>query len=542
MKTIKVVSVEEMRRIEAAADQAGVTTTAMMEQAGQEAARAVLERLDKLTESRVTVLAGPGNNGGDGLVTAYYLAQAGVTASVYLLKRRPDDDPNLARLHAAGTFVVNAEDDQRGRVLKNLLGGADVVVDALFGTGAQLPLRDEAAELLRQAAQVMAARRRPVVVAVDVPSGMDCDTGQMDPTTLEADVTVSLAAAKRGQLVFPGANKVGELRVADIGIPADLPELSAVPVELATAAAVRDHVPARPRDAHKGTFGRVMVVGGSNNYAGAPYLAGAAAYRVGAGLVTLAVPRPLQPVIAPLLPDATWLPLPYALGTIAAAAVEVIGEELPKTKALVLGPGIGMDREARDFVVRLLRPGEGTTGRLSAKSSAGQKPAWRLPPMVVDADGLKHLTALPDWFSRLPEQCVLTPHPGEMAILTSLPVEVVQSDRLELTQNYSARWGRVVVLKGAFTVVAAPDGRTTLLPFATPALARAGTGDVLAGVIGGLLAQGLPAYEAAVLGGYLHGLAGELAGARLGTTAAVTASDVLASLAKALAEVARVTN
>jgi NAD(P)H-hydrate epimerase len=427
-------------------------------------------------------------------------------------------------------------------VLKNLMHGAQVVVDALLGTGAQLPVKGKLQQLLDQAGRVLRERSpRPWMVAVDCPSGLDCDTGEVDPATLAADLTVTLAAAKHGQFRFPAADYVGELQVASIGLPADLPEMAVVQVEMASPEAVALLLPPRPRNAHKGTFGRAIIVAGSVNYTGAAYFAGASAYRVGAGLVTLATPMPLYTAIAPQLPEATWLMLPHEMGVIAAGAVDVLADELDMAQALVLGPGFGQEKVTGEFLRKFLRAEDGKKGRMGFVQSAAPYEAHpdrlQLPPTVVDADGLRLLAEIDGWPALLPPGTVLTPHPGEMAALTRLDKEAIQADRLGVAQKYAAEWGHVVVLKGAFTAIAAPDGRAALLPFATPALARAGTGDVLAGAVGGLLAQGLAPFDAAVAGGFLHGLAGELAAKRLGTTTSVIAGDVLNALPEAVARV-----
>jgi NAD(P)H-hydrate epimerase len=518
----KIVTVAEMKALDAAADRAGVTFAQLMDNAGRAVAEAVLARLgDDLEQHKLVVLCGKGNNGGDGLVAAHYLSNAGARVAVYLAQAPDESDFKIKRLREKSVFVVDAENDQRWRVLRNLLGGATVVIDAVFGTGVRFPLAGPSADLLRQAGLALRERQpRPFVVAVDCPSGLDCDTGALDPLAFPADLTVTFAAAKRGHFAFPGAEARGELLIADIGIPPDLPEWKAVNVELATPAAIAHLLPKRPRDAHKGTFGRALVVAGSVNYTGAASLAGAAAYRLGAGLVTLALPQTIHPIVAAQLPEATWLLLPEERGFIAEAAADRLPADSSNYTALLFGCGFGMEKTTGAFVRRLLERGN-------------------LPPLVVDADGLRLLAQLPDWPRALPANSVLTPHPGEMAALTGLDKSVLQSDRIGQAQKFAAAWGHVIVLKGAFTVIAAPDGRATVQPFATPALARAGTGDVLAGAIVGLRAQGLSAYDAAVAGAYLHGRAGELAAAEMGTTASVLAGDVLRKLAAAIVEVER---
>lgn len=542
----KIVTVTEMKAIESAADQAGVTYAMMMETAGTTVAQAVLARLENPADHKVVVLCGHGNNGGDGMVAAFHLADAGLgSVALYFAKMPDENDPNLQRVRQKGLFVVDAENDQRWRVLKNLMGGVTVLIDAVFGTGVRLPLKGTPAEMLRQVKKALEERATlPLVVAVDCPSGLNCDTGELDDAAIPADVTVTFAAAKRGQFAFPAADALGELIVADIGIRPDMPELAGVQLEMGTAESVRALLPARPRNAHKGTFGRALIAAGSVNFTGAAYLAGAAAYRIGAGLVTLAVPTPIYPVLAAQLPEATWIMLPHDMGVIASGAAEVLARELDKSQVLLMGPGFGMEKETAAFLRRLLRAeeagGKGHMGfahRGEAGASEKSSRPVSLPPMVVDADGLKLLAQIEGWPKCLPPGAVLTPHPGEMAILTGASKEEVQSNRIGVAQKSAAEWGHVVVLKGAFTVVAAPDGRVTIQPFATAALARAGTGDVLAGAIAGLLAQGLAPYEAAVAGTYLHGLAGVLAARALGTTASVLASDVLEALPEALVEV-----
>lgn len=535
----RVVTVDQMRAIERAADASGLTYAMMMENAGRGIAEHILRRVPDIAGRRVAILVGTGNNGGDGLVVGHYLAEAGAQVAAYLVKERPAEDANLGRLQGHGALIAVAGSDQRGRVLRNLVGSAEVIVDALLGTGFRLPLEGPAREVLETAGHVLASREsRPLIVAVDCPSGLDCDTGEAAPETLAADLTVTLAAAKPGLLMGRGPRLAGELALGDIGLPAEVESLGKVEIEIATRPMVRGWCVPRPRDSHKGTFGRVLVIAGSVNYPGAAALAGEAAYRVGAGLVTLAVPSVIQSMLAPQVPEATWLLLPHELGVISEAATSVLEPELGKCQAILLGPGLGQDPATAEFLGRFLH------GESPARHGMGFVPSGQpvrpsgstLPPCVVDADGLKLLAKLDSWPRMLPARSVLTPHPGEMAVLTDLTTEEIQLNRLTLARQMAANWQHVVVLKGAYTVVADPAGPCAVLPFATPALARAGTGDVLAGAIAGLMAQGMDSWRAAVVGGFLHGRAGELAAEVLEGTASVLAGDVLASLPSALAE------
>jgi NAD(P)H-hydrate epimerase len=316
-----------------------------------------------------------------------------------------------------------------------------------------------------------------------------------------------MAAVKRGLLCFPAYPLVGELSLVGIGLLDDLPAWKNINRQVVDEDQVRTILPPRPLDAHKGTFGTVMVVAGSVSFTGAALLAGKAAYRSGAGWVTMAVVEPLHGALAGQFPEAPWLLLPHERGYISAPSAEVVLRNLGKTTALLLGPGFGLEQTTYQFLANLLTPS--------------------LPPLVLDADGLKLLAKIPNWPTRLPAPAVLTPHPGEMAVLTGFTLEEIQVDRIGVAERFAQEWGHVVVLKGAFTVIASPTGKTAVIPVATPALARAGTGDVLAGLIAGLRAQGVEAYEAASAGAWIHAQAGLRAARELGTTASVLAGDVL---------------
>ena len=537
----KIVTVEQMCALEAAADSQGITYVRMMELAGAAVFEAVRARAEALSSARVVILAGPGNNGGDGLVAGRLLSEAGAIVQLFTLRPLESGDDNLRKALRAGLELQDCEIDEGLKQFAGALRGADVFVDALFGTGVRLPIKGLAADLLAAAGTVLRGREGVLRVAVDCPSGFDCDSGEVDENLISADVSVTFGAAKVGQFLFPGANALGELVLGDIGWPPDLPALADVDLELAAAAQVGRMLPERPRDAHKGTFGTALLAAGSVNYPGAAYLAAAGAYLVGAGLVTVGAPGGIHSILAKLLPEATWLILPSDMGVIAAGSAAVLSQDaIARADALLLGPGWGTEKPTADFLSALLL-GDGAAGGgrigFGAARGAFTEPISpvSLPPTVVDADGLKLLAALPDWPRLLPAPAVLTPHPGEMAKLTGISKDEIQADRIAVARHFAAEWGHVIVLKGAFTVVAAPDGKVTLQPFATAALARAGTGDVLAGLITGLLAQGLRPYSAAVSGAFLHGLSGELATVKVGAQASVLAGDVLAMTPKAIA-------
>jgi NAD(P)H-hydrate epimerase len=553
---MKLVTAEEMRRLEQAASEAGLSYETMMENAGHATALAVKERITQMP-GQVLVLVGPGNNGGDGLVAARYLRQWDVQVSVYIWKRNSEDDTNLERARELDIPIYRAADDPEHQQLDALVAECNVLLDALLGTGATGGLRGDLPDLLRRVQQGLDARAlareaetasplrsmtgrraryvsaRPPVVALDMPTGLDADSGKVDEATLPADITVTFAHPKRGQFLYPGASVVGKLLVADIGMDPSLAE--EIPTAIATPEAVAAMLPARPPNAHKGTFGKALVVGGSTNYVGAPRLAAEGAYRSGAGLVTVAVGQRIYPVVAAQLTEPTFLVLPDDMGAIAPGAVRVLADKLEEYDAMLLGPGMGTDTATGDFICALL------TGKRTRRTM-GFSPedevvgsARALPPLVIDADGLNLLARCPNWWEHLPPESVLTPHPGEMSRLLGHSVREVQANRLGAAQSAALEWRCTIVLKGAYTIVAAPSGRTTIIPFANAALATAGTGDVLAGAIVGLMAQGLRAYEAAVSGAYIHALAGQIRKRQWGE-AGMLASDLLALLPRAMEE------
>ena len=534
--TIKVFSVAEMVAAEKAADAAGVSYAEMMETAGRRVAEAIVARMP-VEERRILILVGPGNNGGDGLVAGRYLAEAGADVAFYLYKSRDvDQDVNYALVQQMGLFIVEAGLDQRYRVLRTRLQSTDIILDALLGTGVTRPIGGNLASLFKQVKSFLSSGRamtgsdealtsvahldqqtdksdKPVVVAVDCPSGLNCDSGALDPLAIEADLTVTFAGPKLGHFYFPGAAAYGELVVADINIATDLPEVKDVRTELATAALARSLLPVRSRSGHKGTFGTALIAAGSEHYWGAPLLAAQGAYRVGAGLVGLVVPEAIRATVAGQMPAATYPPVAEKK-IFNAGSAKFLTEQSSSAKGMLIGPGIG---PAADFVAALLD-----------LAASEQEEPQNLPPLVIDADGLNMLSTLPNWWQKLPAETILTPHPGEMARLVDVPLaELKKADRVELAREWAIRWGHVLLLKGAYTVVAGPDGFCAILPFANPLLAVGGSGDVLSGVIVGLLAQGLKPYDAALLGGYIHGAAAELAAGTFGD-AGMLASELAA--------------
>jgi NAD(P)H-hydrate epimerase len=507
---MRVVSVEEMREIERRAEtEYGLTSPMLMERAGQSVAEILRTHAGgDVRDLDVLVLVGPGNNGGDGRVMGRYLAGWGARVSYFVWKEHA--------LERNGQ-VVPAGDQLES--LQEAVSSADIVVDALLGTGHTRPL----ASTMRQALELVQTERerRPgglIVLAVDLPSGLNADTGAIDEGTIAADLTVTLAFPKTGLYFFPGAALVGELEVGSIGLPGEM----TIPLgtEALDAPLIRPSLPARPLESNKGTYGKAMILAGSPPYVGAAFLAASAAGRIGAGLITIATTSELSHVYAASLVEATYCLLP-PLDAKPEERSRVLLDALRGYRALVVGPGLGQADATRDFLLRVF-------------DGVRAMPDPERPQLIVDADGLNNLSRVERWYERLPANTVLTPHPGEMARLRGgAQVSGGGADRIAVATECARAWGHIVVLKGACTLIASPDGELRLNWPGNPALATAGTGDVLAGTIGGLLAQGMAPFEAASAGVYLHSRAGLLVSARLGD-AGLLASDLLTELSLAL--------
>ena len=521
-----------MAAIEQASERVGVSTDALMENAGLAVARAARDELGGAAGFRIVVLVGPGNNGADGLVAARHLRRWGAEVVCCLLGRpHPNplpegegalsSDPKLDLARQYGVEVVASLDDD---TLERLLRHSRLVIDAVLGTGRSRPLAGTVRDAMLRLQQTREAPSPPLLLALDVPTGLNADTGEVDPACPHFDTTLALGYPKAGLLHFPGAERMGRLRVLDIGVPPGLAEEQAVDLEMLTPQWVASRLPPRPLDSHKGTYGHTLVVAGSRHYVGAAWLASQASVRTGAGLTTLASPEGVYPIAAAKGAEAIHLPLPEDdEGRIDASAADVIRESERRFTSVLAGCGMGWSEGTTEFLRQLLRE---TSDRLA-----------RLP-ILIDADGLNNLSGIEEWRSLVKSPLILTPHPGEMSTLTGLPVAEIQADRVAVAREWAERWGATLVLKGAHTVIAGPGEPVRIAPFANPGLATGGTGDVLSGVIVSLLAQGLSPLAAAACGVYLHAEAARSVTHRLGHTG-LAASDLLDALPPAIADLRR---
>jgi hydroxyethylthiazole kinase-like uncharacterized protein yjeF len=513
---MKIVTVSQMQQAERGSSQFGISLDQLMQSAGKAVAEEVRRIIGDIHRKNILILVGPGNNGGDGLVAARYLYDWGTgRVKVYLCAGRPENDPNLEEVKKRGIHCREASNDLDFSKFNDWLAEADAVLDSMFGTGKRRPLTGHFAQILTGLNEAKRERPDLRVIALDLPSGLDADTGLVDPATPQADNTITLGFPKAGLFNLPGAEKAGKIAIVDIGIPHQLVDY--INLELLDDKAVSRILPRRPPVSHKGTYGKIMALAGSINYTGAAYLACSGSVRVGAGLTTLAIARSLYPILAAKLSEVTYLPLTESgTGIASEEALMQLREQLPRYDVLLIGCGLGQDGPIKELVATLLT-----------------EPQIKIPPVVLDADGINILAGLPDWWKSFEDDAILTPHAGEMSRLTGRPIAEIQGDRAGTTQEAAAGWHKTLVLKGAYTIIASPDGRVRISPFANAGLASAGTGDVLAGAIAGMVSQGLSLFDAASCGVYLHGLAGEMVKNALGD-AGMLASDLLPALPRAI--------
>lgn len=511
---MKVVTAEEMRRIDRETiDSIGIPGHVLMERAGAAVARNIKELYGR---RKTIVLAGGGNNGGDGIVVGRELFNSGWNVKILLLIKEDRLSPDcLTQLRIAKKVGLPVE--FRTEVTEVDLHGA-IAVDALLGTGLNKSIQGPMAEVIG-----FLNKSGVPVVSVDIPSGISSDTGQVMGIAVRANYTVTFGLPKRGHILYPGAEYTGRLIIENIGFPQELLSSDELTVEIPEVDWLRSLIPQRARYSHKGDYGHVLIVAGSKGKTGAAIMAAKACMRTGAGLVTIGVPETLMDVFQMRVTEEMTLPLPdRGDGTLSSKACSKILDFLSgKADVLCIGPGSGVSEDTERLMAEILRP--------------LNKPA------VIDADAINSISD-----HRSLKECkaslIFTPHPGEMSRLVSkagLKTDIadIEKDRIEATRSFSRETGVNLVLKGVPTVIANPDGRTMVNPTGNPGMATAGTGDVLTGMIGAFIGQGLNPFEAATLGVYLHGLSGDIAAESKGKHSLI-ASDIIEAIPEAFKRLA----
>jgi len=467
----------------------GVPGRVLMENAGLGATRILFEKFSDLPRKKVGILAGRGNNGGDGFVIARYLAQKGIRVTVYLLsestKIKGDAAANFDLLAPLDIPVIEMPDPQTFSAQQTAMRHQDIWIDAVLGTGLQSDVKGYFKDII-----TFINSLSKQVFAVDIPSGLNSDTGQPCGVCIQATLTATFAFAKIGHVLFPGANFTGDLEIVDIGIPPHIADAVGPRQHLLTPDRVRTYFKPRLPDVHKGNTGHLMVVAGSPGKTGAAAMTAMSAMRAGAGLVTLGIPGSLNPVLENQVLEAMTYPLPETVdGMLDESAFDGIMELLAGKKCLAIGPGLGISSQTSNLVYRLIQ----------------ESPV----PIVIDADGLNILAGKPHVLKNRNIPIILTPHPGEMSRLIDTPVPEIQKDRIGCARDFARQFHVHVVLKGARSVIAHPDGHAYVNLTGNPGMASGGMGDVLTGIVAGLAAQGFSPESAAQAGVYIHGAAAD---------------------------------
>ena len=510
---MRLAAAAEMRDIDRlATEQYGLPGLVLMENAGSAVARETEKHLGELAKCKICILAGKGNNGGDGFVAARHLVNGGAKVKVCLLgeKKSLQGDPLTYSnvLTAMGVEILEIRGERDWDKVRIAVTFADCIIDALTGTG----YKGEVSANLALAIDVI-NRSGKKVIAVDIPSGVDADNGQVRGAAVRASLTVTFGVPKPGLVLYPGREHAGKVVVDAIGLPAPLLATAPLRQRLLTAAHVKRILPIRRGDAHKGTNGHAGIVAGSQSYPGAAVLCASGALRSGAGLVTLAVGGSLRSLIQAKVTEIMVRPLPDSGGCLGAKAPAAVSELAPLWDVLAIGPGLGRHDDTAAAVRTMIRDAD--------------------KPLVIDADAINALAGHGDILQETEALAILTPHPGELSRLTGLTAAFINQDRIGTARQTARQLNCILILKGAPTVIAFPDGEVFLNTTGNAGLATGGTGDVLTGVIAGLIAQGLASHDAALVGVYLHGLAGDLA-ARIGMVG-ITAGDVIQALPAAIA-------
>lgn len=511
---MKVLTSQQMKAIDRKAiKELGIIGPILMENAGLQIFQAIVERFPDIRKEKITIIAGKGNNGGDGFVVARHLFNLGCDPQVLLVGKksevRGDAALNLGIAEKIGIKIKEIYSPRVWYNWKRHLHGSTIIVDAVFGTGLTKPAAGMYATVIKDINKVEAFK-----VAVDIPSGLSSDTFRIIGPCVKADLTVTLAAPKIAHVFPPAEEYVGELVVGDIGMPGFLFEDEELKLELIERQQIQEHFAARKRDSHKGTFGHLFILSGSIGKTGAVSMAAKAALKMGAGLVTVGTPESCLPMIARSMVELMTEPLPETdKGTLSVDALERILALIEGKDALMLGPGISTHPSTAELVLSLLPQVE--------------------VPVMIDADALNILASKPQLLKSIDQPAVLTPHPGEFARLTDLKTKDVGENKLELVPRFAQEYGVYIVLKGYRTLIAPPDGYVYVNPTGNPGMATAGTGDVLSGMIASMMIQEDNLLEAILSAVYAHGLSGDIGAEKMGERA-LTAGNLITHLPSAL--------
>lgn len=482
-----VIDSSEIKNIEKLAAQQGMPLSSLMEQAGTKIAEIATEIIYKKKLKNICIICGTGNNGGDGLVAARLMSVMKCNVRVILADGDPKTDLAKMNFNLLPNKVEVFSFYERAIECVSIIEESDMIIDAVYGIGFRDGLNPQTGEIIRLCNE----NKKACKIAVDVPSGIVCDSGEIINDCFKADITVSFTALKPLHVLYPSMDCCGEIRVADVGIPKNIMSVCSYTMKTTDCYIKNNPLRERRMSAHKGSNGTLLSICGSYGMAGAAILSGGAALRTGVGLLKSAVPKSIYPIVASQLPESVFMPLDETEnGTVSVSAFDrILSEIINKAGAVLIGCGLGQSDDITQLVSMLV---ENST-----------------KPLVIDADGINALSMNIDILRRATVPIILTPHPGEMARLTSTDIMAVQLHRYEMTKLLAQEYHVTVVLKGANTIIATPEGKVYVNRTGNNGMAKGGSGDVLAGIMASLLAQGTDAEKAAVYAVYYHGLAGD---------------------------------
>jgi NAD(P)H-hydrate epimerase len=507
-ETMKVATAEQMQELDRKAIEAyRIPGIVLMENAGRGATEVISNTFPDLQKMKIAIVAGKGNNGGDGFVIARYLLNRRISVKVYLLADskglRGDAETNFQIFQRMKGEVISIPSSKDYQKMKKELEKFDLLIDAIFGTGLDAEVRGYYREVIDH----LNTLQKPIV-AIDIPSGLDANTGKPFGTAVRASLTITFGLPKIGHVISPGLDYVGKLKLVDIGLPKKLVEEERIQTYLLENDEIRGWLstPRRP-DTHKGDYGHLLVIAGSVGKTGAAAMTCETALRIGAGLVTLAIPKSLNAIMEVKLTEVMTEPLPETpKQTLSLRAFSSILRLCENKKAVIIGPGIGTFKETQSLILKLIK-----TLNL---------------PIILDADGLTALATQPKTLPTTNRSLILTPHPGEMAKLIRSTPKDVQEDRISISRNFAQSHHVHLVLKGHRSLIATPKGEVFINPTGNPGMASGGTGDVLTGMIGGLICQGFDILQSLQMAVYLHGLAGDEMAQELGEKSLI-ARDII---------------
>ncbi|MFZ5969464.1 MAG: NAD(P)H-hydrate dehydratase [Bacillota bacterium] len=511
---MKIVNSKQMKNLDRiAVDEFGIPEAVLMENAGIAVFHEVMKSLERMESQRVSIICGRGNNGGDGFVAARHLFQQGVRVKVFIIGN-PTVIAGAARVNyeIIENLGLSIETIGKTEEIHKLIDGmkeSGLIVDAIFGTGLDREMTDFMRDIIHRINEL-----QKKVISVDIASGVMTNTGAIAGAAIKAEKTVVLQLPKIGNVNYPGAAYCGELVLKDIGIPHRAIGEAGISINLITKDVVKDILPMRKKDTHKGNYGKAYIVAGSTGMTGAAMLTAEAILRSGAGLLKVAIPQSLNNIMEVRLTEAITVPLPeLKRGCVGISDIDKIIKIMEQSDVIAVGPGSGQSRELEEVLRNVFE-----------NSSI---------PMVLDADALNAIAHRLELFNLLKSPAVLTPHVGEMSRMTGISVEEINANRIQIAQDFSKKWNAIIVLKGVRTVVASPEGEVYINTTGNPGMATAGSGDVLTGIITGFIAQGIDPFLAAAAAVYVHGDAGDRAAERLGEYGLI-AGDLVLELPQAI--------